>query len=142
MVKKQKYTLSIEEDFDFGLIGICCHQSDYRLCWSMNEALGLQLAKAQEPYIVSGKKGGVASSHSCYEWYDEENLIHYYLLKNKDGIQYILPEKAQIDYLLVIKGAEMEEVDNLLTQLKSISSILTAFSYDPYELKSRKHLIF
>lgn len=142
MARKQKYTLSIEEDYSFDLFGICCHQNDYRLCWAINETLDLKLAKCDEPYKINGKKVGMTSKHSCYEWFDEENHLHYFLLKNKDGVNYLLPEKAQVDYFLVVKEAEMIEIDDFLTRLKGISSILTAFNYNPNELKSRQNLIF
>lgn len=141
MKKVSKYTLTIEEDFDYDLIGLCCHQSDYRLCWALNEQLGLKLAKSEEPFMVSSKKGDVLSKHSFYEWVDEENYLAYFLIKNKDGIQYLIPEKSQIDYFLIIKESGQLEIDNLLTQIKGISAILTAFKYDPAALKSSKNLI-
>lgn len=141
MRKASKYTLTIEEDFDFDLIGLCCHQSDYRLCWALNEHLRLKLAKSDEPFMVSSKKGEIVSKHSFYEWVDEENYLEYFLIKNKDGTQFLIPEKAQIDYFLVIKEAGQVEIDDLLTQVKGISAILTAFKYDPTALKSSKNLI-
>lgn len=142
MAKKAKHTLILADDLDFDLIGVCSHQSDYRLCWSINEALELELAKADEPFMVSGKKGEVLSQHSFYEWEDEQNHLSYYLIKNKAGSSFLIPEKAQIDYFLVIRELGIVNIDDFLTQLKSISSILTAFIYNPNELKSSKHLIF
>lgn len=142
MAKKAKHTLVLADDFDFDLIGICSHQRDYRLCWSINEALDLELAKAQEPFMVSGRKGEVLSKHSFYEWEDEQNHLSYHLIKNKSDNTFLVPEKAQIDYFLVIRELGMINIDDFLTKVKKISSILTAFIYDPNELKSSKHLIF
>ena len=62
-----KYTLSLEDDFNYDLIGLCSHHGDYRVCWSINERIGLRLQKSLEPFMVSGKKGVVNSSHSLYE---------------------------------------------------------------------------
>ncbi|MEX2485264.1 MAG: IPExxxVDY family protein [Brumimicrobium sp.] len=137
-----KHTLKLEDDYDFDLIGLCSHHSDYRLCWALNEHLELNLSKAEEPFMVSGKKGEVISSHSFYEWEDEDNLTTYFLIKNKNNSQYLIPEKAQIDYFLVIQEAEVIDIDNLLIRIKEISSILTAFIFDPYDLKSSNKLIF
>ncbi|MGO1586222.1 MAG: IPExxxVDY family protein [Mesonia sp.] len=98
-----KYTLSLEDDYNFDLIGLCSHQADYRVCWSINETMGLRLQKSIEPYMVSGKKGDVVSSHSLFEWEDEEEAVK---------------------------------------SIKKIPSILTAFTFDPYELKSANKFIF
>jgi hypothetical protein len=141
MAKKAKYTLSLENEFDFELIGISCHQTDYRVCWALNLELGLNMKKTEEPFMVSGKKGLVSSSHSLYEWEDEDNFAAYYLIKNKDNNKLLLPERSQLDYFFVIKGGDYE-IDDLVTRIKEIKGILTAVIIDPYDLKSNEHLIF
>lgn len=137
-----KYTLNLEDDFNFDLIGLCSHQGDYRVCWSINEQIGLRLKKSIEPFMVSGKKGVINSSHSLYEWEDENENVVYYFIQNKDNGKFLVPEKAQIDFFLVIQEAGVIDVDDLLTKLKNIPSILTAFSFDPYDLKSANKFIF
>ncbi len=137
-----KHTLQLEDDLNFDLFGLCSHQRDYRVCWALNDKLNLHLEKSIEPFMVSGKKGEVISSHSFYEWYDELDLRDFYLIQNKCQNQFLIPEKAQIDYFLVVKEAGLVEIDDLLTQLKEISCILTAFYFDPNELRSSNKLIF
>lgn len=137
-----KYTLSIEDDFDFDLFGFCSHYTDYRACWALNEALDLKLVKSDESFMVSGKKGDIISSHSFYEWFDDENLVNYYLIKNKNGIHFLVPELSQIDYFFAVKEAGYVQIETFLNKLKQTPGILTAFHYDPFELKSAKHLVF
>lgn len=137
-----KHTLQLEDDFNFDLIGLCSHQSDYRVCWALNEHLGLHMCKSLEPFMVSGRKGEVVSSHSFYEWYDEDNAVEFFLIKNKHNTKFLIPEKSQIDYFLVIRETGAIEVDDFLTKIKEISSILTAFIFEPGELKSSSKLIF
>ncbi|WP_107037164.1 IPExxxVDY family protein [Brumimicrobium mesophilum] len=137
-----KYTLNLEDDFNFDLIGLCSHQGDYRVCWSINEKIGLQLKKSREPFMVSGKKGVINSSHSLYEWEDKKESVFYYLIQNKNNGNFLVPEKSQIDFFLVMQEAGVANIDNLLTQLKEIPSILTAISFDPYDLKSASKFIF
>ncbi len=137
-----KYTLDIENDFNFDLFGVCSHEGDYRLCWSINEQMGLNLEKSLEPYMVSGKKGNIVSSHSFYEWHNEEEGVSYYLIKNKNEGKYLIPEKAQIDFFLVITEAGVKDSVDFLKELKNISCVLTAFSFDPDELKSANRFVF
>ena len=136
-----KHKLFLEEDYAFELIGICSSHPDYRLCWGINKALAIALNKAED-YSVYGKKSG-EHLHSFYEYYDEEEHIEYYLLKNvSNNYQYLVPEKDQVDYFLILKNNYVKDINDTLIQLKSIDSILTAFIFDPSELKSRGNLIF
>lgn len=136
-----KHKLFFDEEFDFELIGICSSYSDYRLTWGINNALQIELNKGQE-YSVIEKKDG-EHRHSYYEYYDEEEHIEYYLIKNvSDNYQRLIPEKDQIDYFLIIKNNLVKEINDILNRLKQIDGILTAFIFDPNELKSKSNLIF
>jgi hypothetical protein len=41
-----KHLLVEEYEYDFSLLGICCHEKDYRLCWAVNSTLDLNLTKS------------------------------------------------------------------------------------------------
>ena len=56
MGKQKKHTLTLECEYDFEMIGICSHHSDYRLVWGINSVLNLNLEKADEDFIVVNKK--------------------------------------------------------------------------------------
>ncbi|MGB0932974.1 MAG: IPExxxVDY family protein [Lishizhenia sp.] len=137
-----KHVLKLEADVDFDLVGICSHHPDYRLCWALNDQLRLRLTKANEPFCVSNKKGGVVSEHSFYEWFDEVNHIEYYFIKNKGGGKYLIPEEPQIDYFLVLRENNIVAISALVAQLKQNSGIITALEIDAVNLKSADKLIF
>ena len=84
MAKPKKHTLSLDDESEFDLIGLCSHHSDYRLAWSINETLAYFFSKSEEDYIVSSKKGETVSEHSMYIYQDEENRLDMYLIKNKN----------------------------------------------------------
>jgi|SaaInl85LU_5_DNA_1037374.scaffolds.fasta_scaffold00986_9 hypothetical protein len=137
-----KHILKLEANVDFDLVGICSHHPDYRLCWALNEQMSLRLTKANEPFCVSNKKGGVVSEHSFYEWFDETNHIEYYFIKNKGGGKYLIPEEPQIDYFLVLRENYLLDISELVADLKQNSGIITAFNLDVDTLKSADKLIF
>ncbi len=56
MAKRKKYTLELEPELDFNMIGICSHHSDYRLAWGINQHLGLHLIKCEENFELMNKK--------------------------------------------------------------------------------------
>jgi hypothetical protein len=56
---------------------------------------------------------------------------------------YLIPEKAQADYLLMIKDENYPiSVSNVISSLKEITFVLTAFEIDVSTLKSKDNLIF
>lgn len=139
-----KFTLELDDDFNYGLIGICSHNADYRVCWSINTRMSLQLEKSDNPFLVYGKKGVVASTHSMYEWHDDQNGISYYLLQNKDKEtgSYLIPEKNQVDFFLVIDEADSIELEYMANEIKDINCVLTAMTFEMDELKSADRLVF
>lgn len=142
MSKTKKHILTFEQEYDFDMVGICSHHNDYRLAWSLNEKLNIQLTKSDEDYMVVNKKGLRISQHSLYEFKDSENLIEYYLIKNKSLGKYLIPEKPTVDYFLFLYENHIWEPEFLSKELKEVSSILGVFVFDPEEFESTENLVF
>lgn len=137
-----KKLLTIEYEYDFALIGISCHEKDYRLCWHINQALQIDLVKIDSLEIYISKEK-LNSFFSLFSFEDEENQRSIFLLSNRSNHGMLIPEQKQTDYFIIIKGAYMQDDKILFMQeLKKISIILTLFELDPNKLKSRKNLIF
>lgn len=130
------------ELYDYEIVGICSHHSDYRLAWSINATLHIQLEKAETDFKVSNKKGQLVSSHSMYEFKDEENLIEYYLIKNKQAGKFLIPEKPAVDYFLFLCENYIWDTSDLTKKLKENQSILGVFEFDPEELDSAQFIVF
>jgi len=136
-----KHKLVWEEDYDFDLIGICSSNSDYRLCWGINTALDTKLVRGED-YALKSKKEG-EYFFSFYECFDEETGEEVYLIKNQSyNFKKLIPEQDKIDYFLIVKNNYSYEISDLLAKLKKLESILTAFSFDVEDLKSKSNLIF
>jgi hypothetical protein len=142
MAKRKKYTLELDDDLEFDLIGICTHHSDYRLAWGINKKLGLHLSKCDEPYLVTDKKSVVVSSHSMYEYTDEKDRLMYYLIKNKHQGKFLIPEKPGIDFFLFLCENWAVEIPELVADLKTVPSILGVYPFDPQEITSAQNIVF
>lgn len=142
MKKPKKYVLSLEQEFNFEMIGISSHHSEYRLAWSLNEQLNIQLSKSHVDYTVVNKKGERVSTHSQYEFKDVENLTEYYLIKNNQLGKMLIPEKPSIDFFLFLVENHVWELPVLIQELKSTSSVLGCFVFNPRELSSAENMIF
>jgi hypothetical protein len=140
--KPKKHILTWDEDqaVEFELIGICSHHNDYRLAWSLNERLGIQLEKSDEDYHVM-KKGAVVSSHSKYQFRDPENRIDFFMIKNKSMGKFLIPEKPTIDYFLFLFENVVHDPEELVKSLREVSSVLGAYIFDPHEIDSAENII-
>ena len=132
--------LSIEDDYDFILIGISCHSKDYRLCWEINKCLNIDLTRTSDLEI--SKKGEV-NSFSFYEFIDEENYTEYYLISNISGSGYLISEQKKVDFFLLLKGnTSTNQVKDIIGKINSLSLVLTSFNINPNQLKSKQNLLF
>lgn len=142
MIKTKKYQLSLDEELDFDVIGISSHQLDYRLVWSINAAMSLHLTKEINPLVVYNEKKNEEISFPMYGYQDELDRIGYFLLKNKNGLDYLIPEAINMDYFLFLTNNHAIAVDQFLTELRRIDTILAAFVFDNQKHKSFQYLEF
>src|SRR3954466_9882740 len=98
-----KLVLNIEYDFDFTLIGISCHEKDYRLSWTINNKLGIDLSKEKD-LEIDVKKHKEPMIHSFFAFEEEDQFKQFYLINNRGTKGLLVPEQKQADYFLMIKG--------------------------------------
>ena len=137
-----KYTLEEEYEYDFRLIGISCHEKDYRICWGLNNQLRLSLAKEEVEIEVLIKKTNEFSKHALYSYFQEDTENEFTLLNNRSNAGYLVPEQAHADYLFMIKERYDVNLVELISQIKSIPFVLMAFEVKVGNLKSKENLIF
>ncbi|CAG5077742.1 IPExxxVDY family protein [Parvicella tangerina] len=137
-----KYALDEEYDFDFHLLGISCHEKDYRICWAINQALGLNLAKEEQDIEVFMKKSNRSSLHAMFTYFHEESETDYRLIANRSTLGILIPEKAQADYLFMVTDTAERSAQELRSKVNEIPFVLTSFIIDVESLKSKENLIF
>lgn len=137
-----KLVLNVEYDFDFFLLGISCHEKDYRLSWALNNNLHLELAKEKDLQI-DAKKNSTPLLHSIFTFDNEQECRQYYLISNRGSNGLLVPEQKHADYFLLIKGSLMKEDEPyIIKRVKETPMVLTAFEIDPIQLKSKENLLF
>ena len=147
--------LTVEYNYNFLLIGVCCVAKDYRLCYEINSKLSLLLkkvddivhgatrrAKASGTDLLLEEADGDEIRYSVYVYRHPKTGLIYNVVANKSRGNTLIPEKKECDYFFMINGeAHNKEKREALEKIKSIPMILTAFEIDPMELKSKDHLI-
>ncbi len=141
MIKQKKHTLAFSEVPDYLLLGICSHHRDYRLVWSINEKFNFDFIKCEEDFELY-KKGEVYAKFGMYCYKNQEEFESYYIIKNKQNSHFLIPEKPTIDYFLFICENHQFEIDELIEKLKSLSSVLGVYVFEPSDIKSTEMIIF
>lgn len=160
-----KHTLEIQYDYDFVLIGISSHEKDYRMCWALNNKLGLELVKVNS-LEIKGKKQETPSFFSLFTYDHPDGFVEYTVVANlsesKTGVtqentlfggkakshsysenEFLIPEHKQMNYFFVIKGdLDETEIQGMVKQIREIDMVLTAIPIDASQLKSKHNLIF
>jgi hypothetical protein len=131
-----KTRLQFEYDYEFYLVGIVCHEKDYRLCWTLNNLFDLKLTKTEDHATEH-------SLHSMFSFNQEELFRDYNLIANRGQEGLLIEEHRQIDYFFIIKGSvEDHEKKLIIEQIKKSDLILGAYAIDVQTLKSKHNLVF
>ncbi|UKJ07454.1 IPExxxVDY family protein [Solitalea lacus] len=136
-----KKVLKISFDYDFTLIGISAPTRDYRFCWFLNKELSFNLIKTDD--IILLNKANEEIYFSRYHQFFEESEQDYFLIGNKGISGYLIPERKEIDFFLLIHNLNYQsERDALLQQINKMSITQTAFFIDANKLKSKENFLF
>ena len=136
-----KKVLKIEYTLDFSLIAIVSSMKDYRLCWHLNHIFDIHLARLPDMEINRAKQKKLCR-FNLFRYEDNRHEVRYFLIDNKSGGDFFLPELKQADYLLMI-CSENPQMDNsgITEKIKSINEIQTAFVVDAGNIKSKENLV-
>ena len=123
------------------VIGISCHENDYRISWALNEKLSLLLKRSDNHRCIDSKSG-IEQEFALY-YYDSEDSVSFYLVSNISEKGFLVEELKNIDYLLIISGnLPQAKLDDMLRDIKEIEMVSAAFNFDLEKMKSKNRLNF
>jgi hypothetical protein len=151
------------EDFDqidYDLIAIHTTLEDYRLAFKINQQLNILLSKNSNEIPIEVNKKNTSFSRFTFE--DEEKMMLWDLIQNKQEIELPVPTKSaslfedkmvatqinlitelkKVDYLLKIEHENQIKIKDIISKIKKIETISTVYEVDASEIKSKNNLIF
>jgi len=156
------HKLLIDDFYDasFALIAIHCRLENYRLAYVLNKHLELNLRR--KPHDLDYNY--FAASYAIYEWENEAldttwNLVSNICKKEVESLQssgslfgnenkivktfHLLPEFKNVDYLIKVTNENSNfNEKQILNTIQSIPQVITTYSIDIEQIKSKDHLIF
>jgi len=150
-------SLDFEYEHDYTLIGIHSSLEDYRMAFFLNQSLNLKLERHKEDLDFEIYN----CSFSLYDYENISSMTNWSLISNKyvnteklennnDNLfkdesktSYLIPEKKQVDFFIKIIGQINEkEIHDILLKINNTKKIITSYTINPYNLKSKDFLIF
>lgn len=137
--------LIISYDFDFKVFGLRSTLKEFKLAWSINRILGIDLAKSEDLDIE------IRKNHLCkislFTFETDNSCIT--LAKNKlmdcpeQTTSYLLPELSHLDYILRIDGDTFPNTPEIIAQkLKALPTVEYLAAFDLGNIKSKENLLF
>ncbi len=150
-------SLNFEYEHDYTLIGIHSSLEDYRMAFFLNRSLNLKLERCKEDLDFDKNN----CSFSLFDFEDINSMLYWSLITNKNikteevennysnlfkdesKISYLIPEKKQVDFFIKISGQiNKSELHDILLKINNTKKIITSYTIEPYDLKSKDYLIF
>lgn len=138
----RKTKLVIENVFEGSVIGIVSTLKDYKLAWSVNQVINIDLAM-QPPLVLEFLK---TPDLSISNYLFENEFCAYRLLRNKGNdlnSGFLIPELVNFDFFLLISGeAEILPEKSVIEGLRKIKGVSFFQKIDVDRLKSGDNFIF
>lgn len=136
-----KTYLKLSLDLDFVLIAITANLKDYVFCHQVNTRLEMNFEKIED-HEVYFNIDEPPLAFSKYSFYIEQGDNEFFILNNRNGEGFLIPEMSKVDFFMVIHGyLDREDLGDILRRLNKLPDIQVAALVDPLKLKSRENLI-
>ncbi|HWZ21708.1 MAG TPA: IPExxxVDY family protein [Cytophagaceae bacterium] len=137
--------LSVDYDFDFEVIGLITSLKGYKLAWSINNELRIDLKKEEDISIDFLKEGKLVIINYNFK----TEYSNFRLIKNKScefvniASPYLIPELKEYDYFIQLQDENsFLSTPSIKEKLNNISAIEYIKIIETENLKSKDNLIF
>jgi hypothetical protein len=128
------HQLEVDYDYNFVLLGIGCHERDYRLCWLMNKCFNFNLER--EESILCEEDGPEYPLFRSYH----DGPYACSVIKNRVDGGILMPELKQVDYFFC-SDQSLQLPEDFVKNLRQLSLIFAVFELSADNLPSRQNLI-
>ncbi len=128
-MKKKKYKLILNDDFDFVLAGIVCFDKIYKLSWQLNNILKTDFVKSDN-LDIHLKKQDITKSFEVFSSATDNSNIIFSLIANKCDKGFLIKQFKNIDYFLRLSIEPGYDYGKIIEQIRLIPSVTSSFHID------------
>lgn len=140
-----KNKLQVTYDYNFTLLALNASVKAYKLAWSINKELKLELSKCDNIQIEFKQRRDL----NVVNYKDESEYRTIRLIRNRAEESeeqfdaFVVPELKNFDYFIILENESSTFDENsFFTKIKEIPFVLFATKVEIEALKSRDNLIF
>lgn len=134
-----KYRLDETTPPPLEAFAISSHVPDYRLCWSLNRGLGLDLMRKRDAIVEQLR--GKELHYTVFQQTDADGAVQWSLVCNTCGKRRLVPSQKTADYFLLVDPENTEPRTGLTERLRRCEFVLTAYPVDIDRMKSGHKLL-
>lgn len=127
-----RHKLDLSAEPDVAVIGISCHENDYRLCWALNKSLDLALTRRATDVASEGGPARFAA----FDHLDDDGQVTISLVSNRSEGLLLVKDQKQADFFLLVDEHAHLTAAETLDRARSTEFILAAFAVDAKRLRS------
>ena len=135
--------LTLDFDYDFAVLGIVSAAPSYKLCHFINSETSMCFERNEEDFSILLKGQEEPTIFSKFNFTPPNSEYYFSLIQNKGSNAYLVPEKKELDYFVIISEdyppKVPQEVKNELAKLKDVQAV---FLLPTEKIKSKENLIF
>ncbi len=136
----KKLSAKIDFSSEYTLIGISCHLKNYRLTFFLNRQLNIKLRRIDDFTQAGPDKEDL--SYSVYFYHCPDTKNNFCLITNHHSEGKLIPTLRSIDYFLLIQNEiSQERKKNLISAVKTIPNLLTAYEIELSKVKNIHQLL-
>ena len=135
--------LIIEYEYDFRLIGLTTFLKGYKLAWSINQLMHINLVK--QPDLAVEFKNNEQKTFSFYAFEGPHNRLKLFKNKaseNEPGKYFLIPEFPHYDFIILAAMEEQYSHQELVSLVKTIPDVQLVAAIPLEGLKSKSNFIF
>ena len=126
---------------DFCLLGLVTDEPDYKLCWRINQALGLAFEKLDDLKLFH-KRLVTEQLFSIFAYYDDAAMLTYRIIKNRSDHGHFLDELKNLDFLVHIQGELAEEkIQEFIKRTATLTGVRMCVPVDLKRIRDRERLL-
>ena len=130
-----------DPDTDYRLVGIASALKEYKVCYHLNQLLGLDFRKL-EPLVFEPKDRTRKTEFSVFKAEDVSKNT-FLVFTNKNMGEYLLPEISNFDYLVQLRGKFTEDdIKAFMDGIRQFPEVVMCLEVPLKKIKSKERLAY
>jgi hypothetical protein len=138
----KKHVLNLAFYHDFSTFGIFSSQKDYRMCWLLNNHLGIGMKRLPD-FTHPADGSDKAAQYPVYHYHMASCFLDMYLIPGKTEESFLFKVPKNLDFLLLLKSSgDPYDASGMLQTIRKIPQVVACMEITPMPEKKASEFFF